>query len=70
MFELFENELNNLGAILDQVKNDSLDFLEKIGARPTGLLTLPNRMLAALIWRAREQAHWGVLLFSGRIMKS
>lgn len=35
MFELFENELNNLEYVLDQVKNMSLDFLENIGERPT-----------------------------------
>ncbi|MGV3600142.1 MAG: pyridoxal phosphate-dependent decarboxylase family protein [Dyadobacter fermentans] len=35
MFELFENELNNLNAVLDQVKNNSLDFLENIADRPT-----------------------------------
>lgn len=35
MFELFENELNNLEQILGQVKNTSLDFLENIAERPT-----------------------------------
>lgn len=35
MFELFENELNNLDHILDQVKNDSLGFLENLAERPT-----------------------------------
>ncbi|MBO9612808.1 MAG: aspartate aminotransferase family protein [Dyadobacter sp.] len=35
MFELFENELNNLKPILDQVKNASLDFLENLTEKPT-----------------------------------
>ena len=35
MFELFENELNNLQPILDQVKNVSLDFLENLTEKPT-----------------------------------
>jgi glutamate/tyrosine decarboxylase-like PLP-dependent enzyme len=35
MFELFENELNDLESVLDQVKNVSLDFLENIGEKPT-----------------------------------
>jgi glutamate/tyrosine decarboxylase-like PLP-dependent enzyme len=37
MFELFENELNNLDNILDQVKRNSLDFLENIGDKPTSI---------------------------------
>ncbi|GGM92480.1 aspartate aminotransferase family protein [Dyadobacter beijingensis] len=37
MFELFENELNSLDDILDQVKNDSLGFLEKIHEKPTSI---------------------------------
>lgn len=35
MFELFENELNNLEQIFDQVKNAGLDFLENIAEKPT-----------------------------------
>ncbi len=35
MFEVIENELNNLESILDQVKNKSLDFLENIREKPT-----------------------------------
>ncbi|WP_342087560.1 pyridoxal phosphate-dependent decarboxylase family protein [Dyadobacter sp. OTU695] len=35
MFELFENELNSLGLLLDQAKNAGLDFLENIGEKPT-----------------------------------
>lgn len=35
MFELIENDLNNLESVLGQVKNVSLDFLENIGERPT-----------------------------------
>jgi len=35
MFELFENELNNLELILDRVKSTSLDFLENIDGKPT-----------------------------------
>ncbi|SDF32911.1 Glutamate or tyrosine decarboxylase [Dyadobacter soli] len=35
MFELFENELNKLESVLDQVKNTSLDFLENLRERPT-----------------------------------
>ncbi|PSL24314.1 pyridoxal phosphate-dependent decarboxylase family protein [Dyadobacter jiangsuensis] len=35
MFEVFENELNNLQSILVQVKNASLDFLENIAEKPT-----------------------------------
>lgn len=35
MFELFENELNNLESVLDQVKNAGLDFLENLGEKPT-----------------------------------
>lgn len=35
MFELLENELNNLESILGQVKNAGLDFLENLGEKPT-----------------------------------
>ncbi len=35
MFELFENELNNLKPILDQVTTTGLDFLENIAEKPT-----------------------------------
>lgn len=35
MFELFENELNSLESVLDQVKNAGLDFLEDIAEKPT-----------------------------------
>jgi glutamate/tyrosine decarboxylase-like PLP-dependent enzyme len=35
MFELFENELNNLESILGQVKNAGLDFLENLAEKPT-----------------------------------
>jgi len=35
MFELFENELNNLESVLDQVKSAGLDFLENIAEKPT-----------------------------------
>ncbi|SEI97631.1 Glutamate or tyrosine decarboxylase [Dyadobacter sp. SG02] len=35
MFELFENELNNLESILDRVKSTSLNFLNNLGEVPT-----------------------------------
>ncbi|MDR6805675.1 glutamate/tyrosine decarboxylase-like PLP-dependent enzyme [Dyadobacter sp. BE34] len=35
MLELFENELNNLKPILDEVTSASLDFLENIAEKPT-----------------------------------
>lgn len=35
MFELFENELNNLESVLDQVKSTSLDFLDNLPEKPT-----------------------------------
>ncbi|OJV14474.1 MAG: aspartate aminotransferase family protein [Dyadobacter sp. 50-39] len=35
MFGLFENELNNLDSVLDEVKRAGIDFLENIGDKPT-----------------------------------
>lgn len=35
MFDLIENELQNLNELLDQVKRNSLDFLENLSGRPT-----------------------------------
>nr|WP_295928394.1 pyridoxal-dependent decarboxylase [uncultured Dyadobacter sp.] len=47
MFEVFENELNSLESIFDQVKSNSLDFLKNLADRPTsvGDLTIPTTSL-------------------------
>lgn len=55
MFELFENELNNLKPILDQVTSTSLDFLENIAEKPTYIAdqtVIPTRLSNAGIGTA------------------